>query len=40
MENEITPEMSLNDIIRKYPKDHGGINRFNVGTCLRRREKP
>jgi iron-sulfur cluster repair protein YtfE (RIC family) len=33
MEDEITPEMSLNEIIRKYPNTMGVFNRFNVDSC-------
>ncbi|MGC2424554.1 MAG: DUF542 domain-containing protein [Nitrospirota bacterium] len=33
MEDEITQEMSLNEIIRKYPNTMGVFNRFNVDSC-------
>ncbi len=33
MENKITPEMSINEIIRKYPNTMGVFNRFNVDSC-------
>ena len=33
MEDKITPEMSINDIIRKYPNTMGVFNRFNVDSC-------
>jgi iron-sulfur cluster repair protein YtfE (RIC family) len=33
MEDKITPEMSLNEIIRKYPNTMGVFNRFNVDSC-------
>ncbi|MHB8173095.1 MAG: DUF542 domain-containing protein [Nitrospirota bacterium] len=33
MDDEITPEMSLNEIIRKYPNTMGVFNRFNVDSC-------
>ncbi len=33
MEDKITPEMSINEIIRKYPNTMGVFNRFNVDSC-------
>ncbi len=33
MENKITPEMSINEIIRKYPNTMVVFNRFNVDSC-------
>jgi iron-sulfur cluster repair protein YtfE (RIC family) len=33
MEDDITPDMSINDIIRKYPDTMGVFNRFNVDSC-------
>ena len=33
MEDEITPDMSINDIIRKYPNTMGVFNRFNLDSC-------
>ncbi len=29
----ITSEMSLNEVIRKYPSTIGVFNRFNVDSC-------
>jgi iron-sulfur cluster repair protein YtfE (RIC family) len=29
----ITPDMTLNDVIRKYPSTMGVFNRFNVDSC-------
>jgi iron-sulfur cluster repair protein YtfE (RIC family) len=29
----ITPDMTLNDVIRKYPSTMGIFNRFNVDSC-------
>ncbi len=33
MEDKITLEMSINDIIRKHPNTMGVFNRFNVDSC-------
>jgi len=33
MEDKITPDMSINDIIRKYPNTMGVFNRFNLDSC-------
>jgi regulator of cell morphogenesis and NO signaling len=32
-EISITPDMSLNDVIRKYPNTIGVFNRFNIDSC-------
>jgi len=32
-EISITPDMSLNDVIRKYPTTIGVFNRFNIDSC-------
>ncbi len=32
-EVSITPDMSLNDVIRKYPTTIGVFNRFNIDSC-------
>ena len=32
-EINITPDMSLNDVIRKYPTTIGVFNRFNIDSC-------
>ncbi len=29
----ITPDMTLNEVIRKYPSTMGVFNRFNVDSC-------
>lgn len=29
----ITPDMTLNDVIRKYPTTIGVFNRFNIDSC-------
>lgn len=29
----ITPDMTLNDVIRKYPNTIGVFNRFNIDSC-------
>ncbi len=30
---DITPDMTLNEVIRKYPSTMGVFNRFNVDSC-------
>lgn len=32
-EIDITPDMTLNDVIRKYPTTIGVFNRFNIDSC-------
>ena len=32
-EINITPDMTLNDVIRKYPNTIGVFNRFNIDSC-------
>ena len=33
MEVIITPEMTLNEVIKKYPATMGTFNRFNIDSC-------
>jgi len=32
-EINISPDMTLNDVIRKYPNTIGVFNRFNIDSC-------
>ena len=33
MEVSITPDMTLNEVIKKYPATMGVFNRFNIDSC-------